>query len=125
MPDKMRQHIIRAAKQLPKGSEERRRVLAMLKEGAALRVRPDLNAVKRSNGQTCPFCGQDTNGKYVYETDTYGSDDFSTSRMKCENCGAVWTAIRKVTDVEIDDSPDGEPLSVPAKPGSPLAKLGF
>ena len=84
-----RSDLIAKAAALPVGDPERKKILA------AIRVAPDIRALKRKNGGFCPFCFM-PQGQLVYMSDSYGGDHGSDTTWDCENCGATWTDRKSV-----------------------------
>jgi hypothetical protein len=103
-----RKSLIRLASTLPKGSKERKAILAGLKK-VAKKYRPDTNAYIRSAGAKCPFCG---------------SDDLEHGELvRCGNCEARWADVTKITGIEVAVWPEPvEDLEEPPAKGSPMSK---
>ena len=108
--------LIRLASSLPKGSKERKAVLAGLQKQAISssnfqwKGKPDASIYVRSGGRECPFCGS----KDIEREEEY---------VRCGNCEARWTEVTKLTGIDVTKQP--VPVDalfrLPTK-GSPMGK---
>ena len=113
-----RRALIRKAASFPKGSEERREILAALKTSAAPRI--DKRKYLKGMGIHCPFCGWEASPMSSHPV----SGDEVYQPIKCKNCEAQWDDIYKMDDIEVTRGPQvaADKLKHPAEPGTPLAK---
>ena len=104
-----RKALIRLASALPKGSNERKAILAGLQGG---KFRPDPKLYLQDD--ECPYCG-------APRSDWKAGGD---SQHECGNCLAIWGDVTKLIGIDVVRGPqvEVEELPYPPEKGSPMSR---
>ena len=117
-----RKALIRLASTLPKGSKERKAILAGLKKTAAPNYKID-ERVYLKDPTHCPYCGSRHIEARTAEV-TDGLPPEAHQKVKCDNCGGEWVDWFKLDGVKGSKQPtvDVEDLAEAPTKDSPMGR---